>query len=205
MRWTERSFVLLTLVVANVSHADDDMASCPMHAQHMKDAETGHLDAVNKRGDKGMGFEQAKTVHHFTLLPDGGAIEVSVVDSADGESRTQIRGHLEHIARSFAAGDFRLPMFIHAQTPPGVPTMKRLKARITYAYQPTATGGRVDITAKDAKAIAAVHAFLRFQIRDHRTGDSAAVQSADSSSVGAAMSLSSVSVIANALRLRRTT
>ena len=62
-------------------------------------------------------------------------------------------------------------MFIHAQTPPGVPTMKRLKTRISDAYEPTAAGGRVTISTKDPKALTAVHAFLRFQIEDHRTGD----------------------------------
>ncbi|PYR73529.1 MAG: hypothetical protein DMF86_20265 [Acidobacteria bacterium] len=31
--------------------------------------------------------------------------------------------------------------------------------------------GRVRITTKDARALEAVHAFLRYQIKEHRTGD----------------------------------
>jgi hypothetical protein len=123
-----------------------------------------------------MGFSQQRTVHHFTLLPDGGAIEVAVTDAADDESRNSIQQHLAHIASAFSSGDFQLPMFIHAQTPPGVPTMRRLKSRIHYAYEPTSSGGRVRISAKDARAVAAVHAFLRFQITDHQTGDVQSVQ-----------------------------
>jgi len=170
--------VVLALTMGGASRAEDDMASCPMHAQHSKDAEASHLDAVNQRGEQGMGFSQSQTIHHFSLLPDGGAIEVSVTNPADEGSRDRIQGHLEHIATAFAAGDFRLPMFIHAQTPPGVPTMRRFKGRIAYAYEPTASGGRVTIATKNAQALAAVHAFLRFQIADHRTGDSVAVSHA---------------------------
>jgi hypothetical protein len=167
---------LVALGTSTAAHADDDMASCPLHAQHMKDGEAAHLESVNKRGDKGMGFKQASTIHHFTLLSDGGAIDVSVTDNGDDESRQQIQQHLQHITKAFAAGDFKMPMFIHAQTPPGVPTMRRLKTRIGYAYAATPSGGRVTITTSDAKALAAVHSFLRFQIADHQTGDPATVQ-----------------------------
>jgi len=170
--------VAVVLFLGGSATADDGMASCPMHAQHLKDAEAGHLDAVNRRGDKGMGFSQSQTVHHFTLLQDGGSIEVSVTDPTDKQSRDSIQQHLQHIAHAFAGGDFHLPMFIHAQTPPGVPTMRRLKTQISYAYEPTASGGRVTISTKDGKAVAAVHAFLRFQISDHQTGDPTVVSAA---------------------------
>jgi hypothetical protein len=42
---------------------------------------------------------------------------------------------------------------------------------IDWNYEETATGGRVRITTKDARALAAIHEFLKFQIEDHRTGD----------------------------------
>jgi hypothetical protein len=54
--------------------------------------------------------------------------------------------------------------------------MTRLKDRITYQYEDTPLGGRVRIVTRDAAALAAVHAFLHFQIVDHRTGDSGVVQ-----------------------------
>lgn len=147
-------------------HDDDKAASCPMH---------GHAAAVKSRGQEGMGFDQDRTQHHFRLLADGGAIEVSVTDPGDTESRATVQHHLAAIATAFAAGDFQLPMFIHAQTPPGVRTLRRLKARITYAYEETPAGGQVRIVTKDSQALGAVHAFLRFQIADHRTGDSTTV------------------------------
>lgn len=73
-------------------------------------------------------------------------------------------------------GDFQLPMLIHATTPPGIDTMKRLKNEIIYAAESTANGARVLITTENSEALKAIHQFLRFQITDHRTKDSLGVQ-----------------------------
>ena len=131
-----------------------------------------HHAAVNNRGDHAMGFSHEKTTHHFRLLKDGGAIEVSSNDPKDTDSRDQIRGHLKHIATSFAAGNFDMPMFIHDQVPPGVPVMKRLKSQIKYEVESITGGGRVRISSTNPEVVKAVQDFLRFQITDHQTGDS---------------------------------
>ncbi len=83
-----------------------------------------------------------------------------------------IRMHLTHIAKIFSEGDFDAPMLIHEKVPPGVPVMKELKAAIRYEFQPTERGGSVVLSTKNARALEAVHQFLRFQIEDHKTGDS---------------------------------
>jgi hypothetical protein len=130
-----------------------------------------HHAAVDGRGDHAMGFSHEKTTHHFRLLKDGGAIEVSSNDLKDTDSRDQIRAHLKHIAASFSAGNFEMPMFIHDQVPPGVPVMKRLKGQIKYEVENIPAGGRVRISSANADAVKAVQDFLRFQITDHQTGD----------------------------------
>jgi hypothetical protein len=79
--------------------------------------------------------------------------------------------HLQHIEHAFKSGDFNIPMFVHDRTPPGVPTMKRLKQQIQYKYEPVENGGRVAISSGNTQAVKAVHEFLAFQIREHRTGD----------------------------------
>ena len=136
-------------------------------------AQTGadHHTGVNQRDDQVMGFSHEKTTHHFRLYPDGGAIEVSANDPADTESRGQIQMHLSHIAQMFAAGNFRAPMLIHDQDPPGLPAMQRLKKEIAWRFEKTAQGGRVRIVTENAEARSAVHQFLRFQISAHQTGD----------------------------------
>ncbi|MDT5294461.1 MAG: hypothetical protein QOJ76_1341 [Acidobacteriota bacterium] len=173
----------------NMKHAGDgemkqaggDMnhADCPlMHGDKAKAAGAGgheaHLAAVNARGEKAMGFSQTETTHHFILREDGGLIQVEANGVGDAESRDKIRRHLAHVAQMFAGGDFDTPLLVHERVPPGVPVMERLKAEINYIYEETATGGRVRISTKNVEALAAIHDFLRFQITEHRTGDSPA-------------------------------
>jgi hypothetical protein len=133
--------------------------------------EEQHVEMM-KRGEMGMGFSQEKTTHHFLLLTDGGAIQVSPNDPKDDATRDHIRMHLSHVAEMFLAGDFDIPMFIHNTKLPGVPTMKQLHNEIHYRYQETETGGKIVIRTANPKALKAVHEFLRFQISEHRTGDS---------------------------------
>jgi uncharacterized protein (DUF2249 family) len=83
--------------------------------------------------------------------------------------------HLSHIAGMFAAGDFKAPMLIHDHVPPGVPVLQTLKGEVKYRYEDVDRGGRVRITIQNKKALAAVYEFLRFQIADHQTGDTAEI------------------------------
>jgi hypothetical protein len=167
---------IFTAAISNAQH--------PSHAEHQQKAKSEqkdqhshdrHAEEVNKRGDKVMGFSHTKTTHHFRLKTDGGSIEVTANETNDTASRDQIRTHLKHIAQKFAAGDFTAPMLIHSQTPPGVPAMQRLKTEITYRYEEIERGAQVRISANNPEAIAAIHEFLRFQIQDHKTGDSTEV------------------------------
>jgi hypothetical protein len=136
-----------------------------------------HHAAMNKRGDKVMGFDQEATAHHFLLFADGGAIDVGVKNIADSTNMTAIRSHLPHIAMMFEEGNFEAPMLVHdSKQVPGTAVMAARKSRIRYEYVETKAGGRVNITTTDPEALAAVHAFLRFQITDHKTGDPTTVR-----------------------------
>jgi hypothetical protein len=135
------------------------------HEEHLKQLQK---DAeLKRRGALAMGFDQDKTTHHFRISPSGGSIEVEVNDAADDTSRTQIRAHLAEIAKAFAGGDFQKPFQTHAEVPPGVPAMQRLKSAIRYEYADTPRGGAVRITTKDPDALAAVRAFLEYQAKEH--------------------------------------
>ena len=144
------------------------------HDKHQETSDP-HASGVDTRGDHAMGFSHETSTHHFRLLPDGGAIEVTANSPNDKISRDEIRSHLSHIARMFTNGNFQVPMFIHDTVPPGVPAMKSKGANIAYVFEPIPNGGRVRIKTTDAEALRAVHQFLTFQIDDHRTGDPRAV------------------------------
>ncbi|MDE3135535.1 MAG: hypothetical protein KGL59_03085 [Acidobacteriota bacterium] len=167
-----RSLLTITLLVSGLS----GMAAQKPAAS----TESDHHQQVNRRGDAVMGFSHLTTTPHIRLFTNGGEIEVSANDPRDTPTRDNIRMHLEHIANMFAAGNFDAPMLIHATTPPGVPMMKKLRADIVYTFQSTARGGRVEISTRDPSALHAVHEFLRFQIADHKTGDSTKVMARQS-------------------------
>lgn len=127
---------------------------------------------MNHRGAQVMGFDQDKTAHHFYLYEDGGTIEVSVKDAGDKTNLDAIRAHLPHIVVMFGEGNFEAPMMVHGTSVPGTPEMTKLKDTIGWKYEEQDRGGRVRITTTDPAALKAVHAFLRYQITDHKTGDS---------------------------------
>jgi hypothetical protein len=149
-------------VSAQSNQKPEAQTECPMHAAHTQ---------MNERGEKGMGFSQTATSHHFLLNSNGGVIQVEANDSADTINRDEIRMHLGHIAKAFQSGDFEIPMYVHNTVPPGVPEMKRLRRNIQYSYEETSNGGRIVISSANKEAREAIHRFLRFQIEEHKTGD----------------------------------
>ncbi|MEO5823532.1 MAG: hypothetical protein ABIT71_23760 [Vicinamibacteraceae bacterium] len=151
------------------------LVASPAAAQHTPSAHDAHHTAVDARGAAVMGFDQGRTVHHFRLYEDGGAIDVAVIDGSDAGNRDAIRQHLPHIAALFADGRFDAPMLVHATDVPGTKELSALKAGVRYRYVETPGGGRVDIVTTQPDALEAVHRFLAFQIADHRTGDDTAV------------------------------
>jgi hypothetical protein len=146
------------------------VALLPAAARPLRNQHAGQ-HSLDQRGHAVMGFDQHKTRHRFALYEDGGAIEVSVNDPADTANLEAIRSHLPHLAQMFAAGNFDAPLEVHAQRVPGTMEMAKLKDKLSFKYVATPRGGRVDIVTADREALAGVHAFLKFQIADHKTGD----------------------------------
>jgi hypothetical protein len=153
--------VALIGVLTIIAHSQQNAPASP----------SGPRCEMLKRGDQAMGFSHEKTTHHFLLFKDGGAIEVQANDPSDKRSRDEIRTHHSHIAEMFAESDLDIPMFIHGETPPGAPTMKRLHGQITYKIKDTKAGASLRIRTEDGEAFKSIHQFLRFQIADHKTGD----------------------------------
>jgi hypothetical protein len=134
-------------------------------------------DGVVQRGDHVMGFSHDATTHHFHLLKDGGEIVVTANDSNDKKSIEQIRAHLNHIVGMFSKGNFNAPMLIHDTNPPGVATMTRLKSDIRYTIFEIPHGAKIRIETSSPETTDAVHAFLLFQIVEHKTGDAPTIGS----------------------------
>jgi hypothetical protein len=162
------SFLASATAIGQDTKQDNPMKDCPMHQQHIAQS---HDAIVDRHGDQAMGFPHDKTTHHFRMSADGGVIEVTANAMNDQTNTQAIRSHLSQIAVMFGDGDFSTPMFVHDGIPPGVTTMKLVKLAIRYSYEEMPAGGRVRIHSTDAIAVSAIHDFLRFQIAEHRTGD----------------------------------
>ena len=123
---------------------------------------------MQSRGAIGMGVDQYTSTHTFESRADGGRITL-VRDREDSAGVDAIRAHLRSIAAAFAAGDFATPAFVHADSVPGTAVMTARRARIHYDVAPIERGGEMLITTSDSAALEAIHRFLAYQRREHRT------------------------------------
>ena len=156
---------LLGFLLLSVSFVAAEHQSAPTQ-------QPSRQDSVVQRGDHVMGFSHETTTHHFRLLKDGGEIIVTANDPNDKTSIIQIRSHLSHIVGMFSNGNFNAPMLIHDTNPPGMATMIRLKSGVHYELAEIPQGAMIRIETSSPEYTDAVHAFLLFQIVDHKTGDS---------------------------------
>jgi hypothetical protein len=163
------SFISVLAAALLLAPQHSTMPNGMSHEEHLKQMEQDEV--LKKRGAEAMGFDQDATTHHFRLAPSGGSIEVTVKNEKDAEAIAAVRSHLRSIATDFASGEFDKPFQTHGEVPAGVPEMQKSSHKITYRYEDLAQGGAVRIETKDARALDAVHAFLRYQIAEHRTGD----------------------------------
>jgi hypothetical protein len=138
-------------------------------ARHAAAAADHGFAAVQTRGRAAMGVDQYTSTHLFQPLPDGGRIELQR-DVADSAGRAQILAHMGEIAAAFAAGDFRLPGFVHAREVPGTTVMAARRAEISYTVESLPRGAALRLRTADSSARKAIHEFLAFQRTDHRAG-----------------------------------
>jgi hypothetical protein len=163
--------VLMSVIAAALLLAPQhpSMPKGMSHEEHLKQIEKD--EALKKRGAEAMGFDQDSTTHHFKLARSGGSIEVTVRNEKDEAAIAAVRSHLRSIAADFARGAFEKPFQTHGEVPPGVPEMQADKGTIAYQYEDLPQGGAVQIVTANDRARKAVHEFLRYQIKEHQTGD----------------------------------
>ena len=168
-RWTATLALAVSVAASTAVAAQHAMPPGMSHEEHL--AQIKKEAELKRRGADAMGFDQDATTHHFRLFGDGGAIEVDANDVRDEKTRQEVRAHLRQIAEEFSRGVFERPFRTHAEVPSGVPAMQTHRATIRYTFEETRRGARIRITSANAEAVAAIHEFLRYQIREHATGD----------------------------------
>lgn len=124
--------------------------------------------SMDHRHGEMVGADPSALAHEFERTPDGGII---ILERKAGDTTTveNIRAHLDGIAAAFRKGDFSTPAFVHGMKADGTDVMARKASAITYAVEERANGSTLRIRTADAEALQAVHAFIDFQVREHRT------------------------------------
>ena len=103
-------------------------------------AQDSSFRAMQHRGQQAMGVDQYTSAHRFDVLADGGRIELQR-EAEDSAGVVAIRSHMQAITRSFKAGDFTIPGFVHDRPVPGTRVMAAKRAAITYTYHELPRGG----------------------------------------------------------------
>ena len=163
---------LFDALLISITLALPPRSAAQSHEGHAVAPDDSAYRAMQTRGKLVMGVDQYTSVHRFDAFPDGGRIELQR-DRDDSAGTAAIRAHLRAIARAFAAGDFAAPATVHLETVPGVPVMRARRASIHYETSDLPRGAVLRIRTSAPDALAAVHLFLEYQRREHRTEPSA--------------------------------
>jgi hypothetical protein len=164
-RSTTKAFAILPVVL---------LAACtdrtPLHSGNARASSLGDsaFVQVQTRGRLAMGVDQYSSTHSFEPLPDGGRITL-VRDSVDPAGVDRIRSHMAEIASAFSRGDFSVPGFVHDRPVPGTAIMAARRSRFSYLVDSVPHGGSLRLRSSDSVAVSAIHQFLAFQRRDHRS------------------------------------
>jgi hypothetical protein len=158
-----RSALTVPLLLALLACGPEDRQAAGRRATAGTDS--GYA-GVQARGEVAMGVDQYTSRHVFEPLPDGGRIELQR-NVADTAGTAQVRRHMQQIARQFAAGDFQLPGFVHAQRVPGTSVMTAKRDEIQYSVEILPRGAALRVRTEDPAAVRAIHEFLAFQRQDH--------------------------------------
>lgn len=136
------------------------------------------LLSAQRRGSEEIptGFDATKSVYHFYLLKNGGAIEVSAKSESDKETIEAIQRYVTAQAKAYDKGTFDMPTEVNGKVVDGVPTIKKLRREITFEVVQMDTGAALRMLSINSQAKQAIQDYLKFQIVSRNTGDPLTVE-----------------------------
>jgi hypothetical protein len=123
-----------------------------------------------------MGFDPAKTVAHFYLLKNGGAIELSAKAETDKDTIDAIQRYVAAQAKAYDKGSFDIPTEMNGKPVDGVPVIKKLRKEITFEVVPMDTGAALRMLSVNGPAKQAIQDYVKFQIIERKSGDPLTVE-----------------------------
>ncbi len=134
-------------------------------------AQPSEID-VNARFSKAMGTDVNKVVQHYYLVKNGGVIEFTAKDPNDTVSIAAIQKYLDLQRDQLEKGKVDVDADVHGKIPDGLLVVKRMRGEITFYTVKSDNGAVLRMFSVNEQARQAIHEFMKFQITEHKTGDS---------------------------------
>ncbi len=133
------------------------------------------MDALNARFSRVLGVSVEKVVLHFYLVKNGGVIDLTAKDPKDSITVNAIQKYLQNQKELWEKGKESAVTHIHERPPEAAATMRKLRNDITFYTAKTDAGAVLRMFSINDQARGAIQDYLKFEIAEHKTGDSPTV------------------------------
>ncbi len=127
---------------------------------------------MNARFSKAVGVSLDKFILHYYLVKNGGVVELAAKDPGDAATVAAIQKYLQSQRELWEKGKETVVTEIHGTFPEPAATMRKLRNEITFYMAKTDNGGVLRMFSINDQARAAIQDYLKFEITQHKTGDS---------------------------------
>lgn len=127
---------------------------------------------MNARFSKAVGVSLDKLVLHYYLVKNGGVVELAAKDPQDTNTIAAIQKYLQNQKELWEKGKDLAVTEVHTKFPESAVTMRKLRNEITFYMAKTDNGGVLRMFSINDQARNAIQDFLKFEIAEHKTGDS---------------------------------
>lgn len=126
---------------------------------------------VNARFSRSLGVSLDKIVLHYYLVKNGGVVELTAKDPGDTATVTAIQKYLQTQKELWEKGKDPVTE-IHGKAPDSAAVMRKLRNDITFYMAKTDEGAVLRMFSINDQARGAIQDYLKFEIAEHKTGDS---------------------------------
>lgn len=127
---------------------------------------------MNLRFSKALGVEADKVVQHYYLVKNGGVVELTAKTPGDSATIAALQKYLNTQRDLFEKGKNETDAEVHGKVPDGMVGIKKFRNEITFFTAKTDNGALLRMFSVNPEARSAIQDYLRFQIIEHKTGDS---------------------------------
>jgi hypothetical protein len=127
---------------------------------------------MNARFSRLLGVSLDKIKLHYYIVKNGGVVDISAKDPNDSSTIAAIQKYLQNQKDLWEKGKESAVTAVHERPPESAATMRRLRNEITFYMAKTDTGGDLRMFSINDQARLAIQDYMRFEIAEHRTGDS---------------------------------